>query len=72
MPEHYQIRVKGHLDLTWSEWFDGLCMTHEPNGDTLLSGSLPDQAALYGMLEKAQMLNLHLVSVTQSPPPSSM
>lgn len=60
----YEIRVKGHLDPHWSEWFDGLQIANEPNGEALLSGCLPDQAALHGVLAKVRDLNLQLVSVT--------
>jgi hypothetical protein len=60
----YEIRVKGHLDPRWSEWFDGLQITNEPNGEALLSGYIPDQAALHGVLAKVRDLNLQLISVT--------
>jgi hypothetical protein len=59
----YHIRVKGHLDLYWAEWFDGLTITHEANGQTLLSGPVVDQAALYGLLLKMHNLNLTLLSL---------
>ncbi len=61
----YHIRVKGHLDLHWAEWFDHLVITHEANGETLLSGQVTDQAALYGILLKLHNLNLSLLSVNQ-------
>jgi hypothetical protein len=64
---HYRIRVKGHLDPSWSAWFDGLTITHEASGETMLAGPLPDQAALYGILEKACNLNLWLVTVDEVP-----
>ena len=69
----YQIRFKGHLDPSWSAWFDGLTLTHEASGETLLTGLLPDQAALYGILEKARNLNLTLVAVGEVPviPPAA-
>jgi hypothetical protein len=60
----YEIRVKGHLDPSWSEWFDGLQITNEPNGGALFSGHIPDQAALHGVLAKVRDLNLQLISVT--------
>ena len=60
----YEIRVKGHLDPRWSEWFDGLQVTNEPNGEALLSGYIADQAALHGALAKVRDLNLLLLSVT--------
>ena len=71
MTGYYRICFKGHLDLSWSAWFDGLTITHEPNGETVLAGPLPDQAALYGLLEKARNLNLTLVSVVEIPPTTS-
>ena len=67
MSQHYWIRVKGQLDRSWSAWFDGLTITHAASGETVLAGPLPDQAALYGILEKARNLNLTLVSVSQVP-----
>lgn len=63
MPEYYEIKVKGHLDARWSDWFSGLQLTHLAGDETLLSGTLPDQAALHGMLERVRDLNLTLVSV---------
>lgn len=62
----YNIRIKGHLDERWSEWFDGLEFTHESDGTTTLSGPLPDQAALHSVLLKIRNMNLTLLSVTQS------
>jgi hypothetical protein len=68
----YEIRIKGHLDFSWSEWFDGLKIIHEPAGDTLLRGYIIDQPALYGMLARIQGLGLTLLSVNaineDSPP----
>lgn len=58
-----RIRVKGELDASWSEWFDGLTIVSELNGDTTLAGSLADQSALMGVLIKAHNLNLQLLSV---------
>ena len=66
MKSHFQIRFKGHLDPSWSSWFDGLTITHEENGQSVLSGPLPDQAALYGILEKARNLNLTLIAVSET------
>jgi hypothetical protein len=64
-PMSYQIRVKGHLDSQWTDWFEGLSITLEENGDTLLSGSVVDQAALHGLLKKVRDLGMPLVSVNQ-------
>jgi hypothetical protein len=57
------ITVKGHLDQTWSEWFDGLAVTNLENGETVLAGYLRDQAALHGVLTKVRDLGLMLVLV---------
>ena len=62
-PIHYQIKVKGQLDPRWSEWFEGLTISHEADGSTLLAGPVVDQAALYGILLKLHDLNLPLLSV---------
>lgn len=70
MPEYYEIKVKGHLDLRWSDWFAGLKLTHLEGDETLLAGPLPDQAALHGLLERIRDLNLALVSVTCGHPPT--
>ncbi len=67
MAGSYRIRFKGHLDRTWSAWFDGLTISHEANGETVLAGPIPDQAALYGLLEKARNLQLTLVAVGEVP-----
>ncbi len=61
----YQIRLKGHLEARWVEWFDGLIITLEEDGNTLLSGPVPDQAALHGLLKKVRDLGMTLVSVNQ-------
>lgn len=63
MPEYYEINIKGHLDERWSEWFAGLKLTYLEGDVTLLSGTLPDQAAIYGLLERMRDLNLTLISV---------
>jgi hypothetical protein len=70
MPEYYEIKIKGHLDLYWSNWFAGLKLTHLEGDETLLSGSLPDQAALHGLLERIRDLNLILLSVNTGNPPT--
>ncbi len=59
----YTIRVKGHLDQSWSAWFDGMMITNEANGDTVISGPVADQAALHSLLVKVHNLNLTLISV---------
>ena len=63
-PGMYEIRIKGHLDDRWAEWFEGLTITLEDNGDTLLTGLVVDQAALHGLLKKVRDLGLPLVSVS--------
>ena len=70
MPEYYEIRVRGHLDPRWSDWFAGLTLAHLEGNVSLLSGSLPDQAALHGLLERVRDLNLTLISVTRGGPSS--
>lgn len=67
-PELTEIRVKGHLDNRWTDWFDGLTITREENGDTLLAGPVVDQAALHGILRKVRDLGLPLVSVMHVAP----
>ena len=57
------IRLKGHLDASWQEWLAGLIIGHEANGTTLLTGHLPDQAALYGVLATVHRLNLSLLEL---------
>lgn len=59
----YKIRVKGHLDRRWSTWFDGMTVTNEANGDTIISGPVVDQSALHSLLIKVHSLNLTLISV---------
>ena len=64
----YEIRRKGHLDDRWAEWFEGLAITLEEDGDTLLTGPVIDQAALHGLLKKVRDLGLSLVSVSPVEP----
>jgi hypothetical protein len=66
-PYIYEIRVEGHLTNRWSEWFEGLTIHNATNGETILSGSITDQAALFGALNKIHALNLTLISVSRSP-----
>jgi hypothetical protein len=63
MSDYYQIRVKTHLDLDWSAWFDQLTITHDADGCTTIAGELADQAALYGLIGKARNLGLTLIAV---------
>jgi len=67
-PVVYQIRLKGHLGCQWTDWFGGLTITLEDNGDTLLTGSVVDQAALHGLLKKVRDLAMPLVSVIRVEP----
>src|SRR4051794_34195025 len=61
-PGRYEIRLKGHLDDKWAEWFDGLTITRQDNGETRLRGLVVDQAALHGVLRKVRDLGLPLVA----------
>ncbi len=61
----YEIRVKGHLDARWSAWFDGLSLTREPDGTTVIAGPVVDQAALHGLLQKLRDVGMPLISITQ-------
>ena len=67
-PTAYQIRIKGHLDHQWTDWFEGLDVTLEDNGDTLLTGPVVDQAALHGLLKKVRDLGTPLISVNRIRP----
>ena len=64
----YEIRIKGHLDNRWANWFDGLTITALDNGETLLTGMVVDQAALHGLLRKVRDLAMPLLSVTRVRP----
>jgi hypothetical protein len=65
---YYYITVQGHLDGTWSEWFDGLTITNQENGTTVLAGPIVDQTALHGILNKVRDLGLPLVAVHPGEP----
>ncbi len=67
-PGLYEIRLKGHLGSQWTDWFDGLTITLEEDGDTLLTGPVIDQAALHGLLKKVRDLGLPLLSVSPVEP----
>lgn len=64
-PVVYQIRIKGHLDSAWTDWFEGMIITLEEDGDTLITGPVMDQAALHGLLKKVRDLGQPLISVSQ-------
>lgn len=64
-PMMYQIRIQGHLGPQWTDWFGGLAITLEDNGNTLLTGPVADQAALHGLLKQVRDLGLPLISVTR-------
>ena len=64
----YQIRIKGHLSQQWMSWFEGLTITREQDGNTLLAGAVIDQAALHGILKKVRDLGMPLLSVNPVPP----
>ena len=68
MALHYHITVTEYLDDSWSTWFDGLTISHAPDGATTLKGSIRDQSALYGLIDKARDLGLTLVAVGRSAP----
>ena len=67
-PGHYEIRIQGRLDARWATRFEGLTLTPEDNGDTLLTGPVVDQAALHGLLRKVRDLGMPLISVTRVGP----
>ena len=64
-PIDYQITIKGHLGREWTDWFGGLTITALDNGDTLLTGPVVDQAALYGLLRKVRDVGMPLISVIE-------
>lgn len=63
LPEHYEIRLRGTLSQHWSDWFGGMSIAYDAEGNTLLSGPIVDQAALHGLLDKARDLGLDLLEV---------
>jgi hypothetical protein len=65
-PRVYQIRIKGHLGHQWTDWFEGLTITLEEDGDTLLTGTVIDQAALHGLLKKVRDLGMPLLLVNSA------
>ena len=67
-PWRYEIRIQGHLPEQWADWFEGLTLTLEENGHTLLSGPVADQAALHGLLKKVRDLAMPLLSVIRVEP----
>ena len=67
-PAVYEIRIKGHLGPQWADWFGGLAITLEDNGDTLLTGPVVDQAALHGLLKKVRDLGMPLISAVRIKP----
>jgi hypothetical protein len=69
--EHYEIRVKGHLAPRWADWFDGMTLTSQQDGTTVLDGPVTDQAGLHGLLRRLGDLGLPLVSLSSSGPSPS-
>lgn len=65
MAQTYEITIEEHLDLRWQEWLYGMDFTYLPGGETRLRGALPDQTALYGLLERMRDLNLTLVALVR-------
>jgi hypothetical protein len=61
----YEIRLKGHLESRWASWFDGLALTKESDGSTVIRGIVADQSALHGLLQKVRDLGVPLLSVTR-------
>jgi hypothetical protein len=70
-PMIYQIRIEGHLDDQWTDWFGGMTITLEENGNTLLTGPVVDQAALFGLLKKVRDEGIPLISINRVEPGKS-
>jgi hypothetical protein len=68
--ERYEIHIKGHLSANWSDWFDGITVTNLDQGESLITGLVPDQAALHGLLARVYSLNLTLLGVRRVMPES--
>jgi hypothetical protein len=66
--QHFEIRLMGHLDERWADWFEGFTITLEEDGDTILTGPVIDQAALHGLLKKVRDIGLPLLSVSPVEP----
>ena len=64
-PTIYEIKIKGHLNSQWTEWFYDLAITRESDGTTTLRGELPDQTVLHSVLDRIRDMNLRLISVTE-------
>lgn len=67
-PGYYEIRIKGHLDNRWDNWFEGMTITLETNGETRLTGPVADQSALHGLLKKVRDLGVRLIAVNRIEP----
>lgn len=65
---HYAIRITGHLEDRWADWFDGMTFDRQDDGTTVITGPVPDQAALHGLIERVRDLGLPLVSVAPLDP----
>ncbi len=63
MMQRVEVRVEGHIDPTWAEWLDGFTLTHSEQGETILTGEVKDQAALYGLIAKLRDLGVKLSSI---------
>ena len=70
MSDASEIRIQGHLEPRWASWFDGLTLTQDPDGTTVIRAEVADQAALHGLIQKVRDIGLPLVSVTSAATPS--